>query len=259
MRVTLTGTGISQGVPVVGCGCSVCHSDDPRDRRLRAAAVLTAPKGNIAIDIGPDFRQQMLTAGVTTLAGVLLTHEHSDHVAGLDDIRPFNFSAREGAIPFYGEERVMRAIKARFPYAFAPPGERYPGAPEVRTVTLRPPFSPFSLAGVEVLPLRVQHGSLPILGYRVGNFAYITDCSHLPRESMARINGLDVLVINALRREKHPMHFTLREALAAIKSLAPRRAYLTHISHEMGFSKELELELPQGVFMGYDGLTIEVG
>lgn len=255
MKITLVGTGISQGIPVIGCTCAACSSHDLRDKRLRTAAVLETEHTRIAFDIGPDFRQQMIRSGVTHLDALFITHEHSDHVAGLDDIRPFNWVLR-GAMPLYAENRVIEALTARFPYAFQPPELRYPGAPELEVHPLLEPFTPVTVGDICLTPFRVLHGKLPILGFRVGNIAYITDCSYLPPESKQILHGLDVLVINALRYTPHPMHFTLEEALGIVKELAPAKAYLTHLSHEMGPVASFENDLPTNVRVGVDGMEI---
>lgn len=258
MRITLVGTGISQGIPVIGCPCEACHSADPHDRRLRTAAVVESQQTRIAIDIGPDFRYQMLANGFSTLSAVIITHEHSDHIAGLDDIRPFNWTSR-GSIPFYAEQRVLDALAIRFPYAFMPPEKRYPGAPQISPRPISPDLAPFAINSVTVTPIRVEHGPLPIVGYRIGRFAYITDCKLLPEESIARLHGLDTLVINALRHEPHPMHFSLSESLDTIARIAPRRAVLTHISHEMGPAAQWADRLPKNVVAGFDRMVLSVG
>lgn len=255
MRITLVGTGISQGIPVIGCSCAACTSADLRDKRLRTAAVLEKGNTRIALDIGPDFRQQMLRSAIHRLDALCITHEHSDHIAGLDDIRPFNWILR-GAMPLYAEPRVIEALTARFPYAFQPPERRYPGAPELEVHPIASPLTPFTIGDIALTPFRVLHGKLPILGFRADNLAYITDCSHLPDESKALLRELDVLVINALRHTPHPMHFTLGEALALIEELAPRRAYLTHLSHEMGPVDSFERTLPANVYVAQDGMQI---
>ena len=236
MRVTLLGTGISQGIPVIGCKCAACQSTDPHDKRLRTAAVVESDGVRVAIDIGPDFRQQMLRAGVEHLDAILVTHEHSDHIAGLDDVRPFNW-VLQGPMPLYAEPRVLDALEARFPYAFMPPEKRYPGAPALDVHPVEDLSNSLRIKGLLVKPFRVFHGQLPILGFRFGRFAYITDCSALPSD---------------------PMHYTLQEALEAIRAIGPRRAYLTHVSHELGPTSEVAPTLPGGVELGYDGLIITV-
>lgn len=257
MRITLVGTGISQGVPVVGCSCAACCSSDPHDRRLRTAAVVESQNTRIAIDIGPDFRHQMLSNGFTKLDAVIITHEHSDHIAGLDDIRPFNWTTG-GSIPFYAEPRVIKALTTRFPYAFVPLEKRYPGAPQVTPCPLSKDLAPFSVNHLVVQPIRVDHGPLPIVGYRIGPFAYITDCNHIPERSFQELENLDTLVINALRIEPHLMHFSLFESLEAIARIAPRRAVITHISHEMGLVAQWSNLLPDNVSAGYDHMVLDV-
>lgn len=258
MRLTLTGTGHSQGIPTIGCSCAVCHSSDPHDHRLRTAALLQAQGLNIALDIGPDFRQQMLTCGCTHLDALLISHEHSDHVAGLDDIRPFNWESPTRSTPLYAAPRTLEAIKARFGYVFLPPELHYPGAPEVTTHPIEEPLAPFTIGKLTITPFRVLHGQLPILGYRVGSLAYITDCKSLPPASVAQLQGLDTLVINALRRAPHPAHMNLQEALALAQQLKARRTVLSHISHEMGLYADLCREVPENVVVGYDGLTLDI-
>lgn len=255
MRIVLVGTGISQGIPVVGCPCDACRSNDVHDKRLRTAAVVESGNTRIAIDIGPDFRYQMLSNGFTKLDAVIITHEHSDHIAGLDDIRPFNWTARS-SIPFYAEQRVLDALAARFPYAFMPADKRYPGAPQITTCPIDANLTPFSINDLRVKPIRINHGKLPIVGYRIGSFAYITDCSSIPPESMNELKKLDLLVINALRHEPHKMHLSLSEALNEIARIAPQRAVLTHISHEMGPADTWDKLLPENVEAGYDGMEL---
>ncbi len=256
MRIILTGTGISQGIPVIGCPCETCRSTDPLDRRLRTAALIQEGDTNIAIDIGPDFRQQMMRAEVTALHAVVITHEHSDHVAGLDDIRPFNFTMRRD-VPLYAEPRVLKALAQRFPYAFMPPEKRYPGAPALEVHPLTRLLEPVDVAGLPFIPFRVIHGRLPITGYRVRNFAYITDCSALPEKSLEVLHGLDVLVINTLRHKPHPMHMTLEESLAVVEHLQPKRAFFTHVSHELGPHRTVS-GLPHNVKIAYDGMIIDI-
>lgn len=253
MKIKFLGTGTSQGVPPIGCMQPVCLSDDPRDRRLRTSALITTGNGKkILIDCGPDFRQQMLSNRESDVHAVLITHEHNDHVIGLDDLRPLIFK-NETDMPIYAMDRVGRQIRERFPYAFA--DVRYPGAPSFQ---LHAVCAPFSLLNEEVTPILLQHGKIDIYGYRIRNLAYITDGSHIPDTSVRLLQGLDTLVVNCLRREMpHPSHFILPEVLQLVEKLRPRRAILTHMSHEIGFHRQLCEELPSTVQPAYDGLEVE--
>ena len=241
-------------MPVIGCDCAVCASDDPRDARLRTSALLRAPGGNVLVDCGPDARQQLLRAGVRELAGVLLTHEHNDHVIGLDDLRPFMFRQRS-PVTLYAEARVLASVRERFGYAFA---ERpYPGAPrfELREIAAG---DTLELAGTHVEALRVEHGRLPILGFRVGDLAYLTDAKTLPETTLARLGGLATLVLSALHHTQHHSHLTLAEAVALARRIGARRTYFIHASHAMGLHAAVDAELPAGLALAYDGLAVEV-
>lgn len=251
MKLTLLGTGTSQGVPVIGCDCHVCLSNDPRDKRLRTAALLRQEDTNILIDTGPDLRQQMLRAGVRHLDAILLTHEHNDHVIGLDDVRPFNFRSGH-PMSVYALPRVAADVQRRFAYIF---GEPIPGLPRVELHTIDANDS-FCIGGVGVQTIGILHGRLPILGFRFGAIAYLTDVKSLEPEELAKLAGTRYLVINALRQRPHPTHLNLEEALAIIEKIGPEKAWITHISHEMGRTDELAGQLPPGVFAGYDGLEI---
>lgn len=253
MQVRLLGTGTSQGIPIIGCHCPVCTSEDPRDHRFRTSALVTVDGLNILIDTGPDLRMQLLRAGVTRLDAVLYTHEHRDHTAGLDDVRPINFLMKQ-TLNLYGLPRVMRALHREFEYAFAE--HKYPGVPTIALNPIKP--EPFFIKDIEIQPIRVRHMTLPILGYRIQNFAYITDGSFISTTELKKLQGVDVLVINALRKEEHYSHFNLEQALAIIRTIAPRRAYLTHISHHLGLYKEVMPTLPENVFLGIDNEVIEV-
>ena len=253
MQVRLLGTGTSQGIPIIGCHCPVCTSEDPRDHRFRTSALITVDGLNILIDTGPDLRMQLLRAGVTRLDAVLYTHEHMDHTAGLDDVRPINFLMKQ-TLNLYGLPRVMRALRREFEYAFAE--HKYPGVPTIALNPIQP--EPFMIGNVEVQPICVRHMTLPILGYRIRNFAYITDGSFISTTELKKLQGVDVLVINALRKEEHYSHFNLEQALAIIRTVAPRRAYLTHISHHLGLYKEVTPTLPDNVSLGIDNEVIEV-
>ena len=253
MQVRLLGTGTSQGIPIIGCRCPVCTSEDPRDHRFRTSALITVDGLNILIDTGPDLRMQLLRAGVTRLDAVLYTHEHKDHTAGLDDVRPINFLMKQ-TLNLYGLPRVMRALHREFEYAFAE--HKYPGVPTIALNPIQP--EPFTIGGVEIQPIRVRHMTLPILGYRIRNFAYITDGSFISTTELKKLAGVDTLVINALRKEEHYSHFNLEQALAIIRTVGPRRAYLTHISHHLGLYTEVSPTLPENVFLGIDNEVIDV-
>ncbi len=253
IELTFLGTGTSQGVPVVGCGCDVCTSADPRNHRLRTAALLAIDGKYLAIDVGPDFRQQMLRVRPPRLDGILVTHEHNDHVVGLDDVRPFNFFQKED-MPVYCTEVVATELKRRFAYAFDE--EPYPGAPVIRFHHISRD-APFEAAGIPVTPVGILHGKLPILGFRVRDVAYLTDVRYIEETEKAKLRNLDVLVMSALHHgPEHYSHVTLPQALELIAELAPRRAYLTHMSHRIGLHETLQAGLPEGVFAAYDGLTV---
>jgi phosphoribosyl 1,2-cyclic phosphate phosphodiesterase len=254
LKLTLLGTGTSQGVPVIGCRCPVCQSKAPHDQRLRCAALLQYEGLNILIDAGPDFRQQMLRTGIRHLDAILLTHEHNDHVIGLDDVRPFNFRSGQ-PMRVYALPRVVSELRKRFEYVF---GEPIPGLPRLEPI----PIGPGSV--LEIGPLRieaigVQHGRLPILGFRVGPICYLTDVKSIPPSEMAKLYGLQHLVTSALHHDPHPTHMNLQEALGFVAQCAPRQAWLTHISHQMGLASAVATLLPPGVALAYDGLEIEEG
>lgn len=251
MKITFLGTGTSQGVPVIACDCKVCMSDDPRDKRLRSSLLLEEKNIIVVFDAGPDFRQQMLREKVTRLDAIILSHEHRDHIAGMDDVRAFNYKMQD-AIDIYAEKRVLETIKREYSYVFAE--NKYPGIPEMRLNEIS--LESFSVKGLEILPVRAFHMELPILGFRVGDFAYITDANRIPEESKEKLYGVKYLVVNALRKEKHISHFNLSEAIDFIKEISPRQAYLTHISHQMGLYSEVSKELPDEITLAYDGLTV---
>lgn len=253
MKITFLGTGTSQGVPVIGCGCKVCISADERDKRLRSSVLVEHGEQVVVIDTGPDFRQQMLRTGGSKLNAVLYTHEHRDHISGLDDIRAFNY-IQKSPMDVYGEERVIRALNSGFPYVFAE--KKYPGIPQVRMHTIT--SNAFQLGEMKVIPIRMMHYRLPVLGFRLGDFAYLTDGNNIPEAEKEKLFGVKYLVVNALRRETHISHFTLSEAVSLIEELSPRMGYLTHISHQMGPHAELEKELPSRIRPAYDGLVLEV-
>lgn len=251
MIITFLGTGTSQGVPVIGCDCPVCSSDDPRDKRLRTSVLIQANQKNIVIDTGPDFRYQMLRAKVKTLDAVVLTHEHKDHVAGLDDVRAFNYR-QQRAMDVYAHKRVQEALKREFYYAFAE--KKYPGVPLINLHDLE--NKPFNVAGIEMLPIEVMHYKLPVFGFRVGNFTYITDAKTIAPAEIDKIRGSEILVINALQKGSHISHLTLPEAIELAREVKARKTYLTHISHTMGRHADISRELPPGIELAYDGLTL---
>lgn len=253
MQITFLGTGTSQGIPVIGSQHPVCLSDNPKDKRLRVSVMIEWEDWRYVIDCGPDFRQQMLAHHVSHIDGILFTHEHNDHIIGLDDVRPFYF--RQGKIDVYAHDRVVEALKKRFDYVFQE-NNKYPGAPEVNVIELT--GEAFQLENIEVVPVNVLHNQLQVFGFRLNDFAYVTDAKTINAEEKEKLKGLKVLVINALRREPHHSHFNLEEALAMIEELQPEKAYLTHISHLLGFHDEVEAELPENVFLAYDNLKIEI-
>jgi phosphoribosyl 1,2-cyclic phosphate phosphodiesterase len=253
LKLTILGTGTSQGVPVIGCTCPVCTSSDPRDDRQRSAALLSDGTVQVLIDAGPDFRRQMLRARVDRLDAILLTHEHNDHVIGLDDIRPLNFISGK-PLAVHALERVTQEVKKRFEYVFADP---IPGLPRIDLVPIDV-GQQLQFGNLSVDVIGVQHGRLPILGFRFGNAAYLTDVKTLLPSELEKLRGLKHLVLNALHHTEHPTHLNLSEALALIDVLKPQHAWLTHMSHKMGKYEELAKSLPPGVSMAYDGLEIEL-
>lgn len=253
MKITLLGTGTSQGVPVVGCQCEVCRSTDPRDNRLRTSAFVETDGVNLLIDTGPDLRQQLLREHISHVDAVLITHEHKDHLAGLDDIRPVFFMQKH-PMDIYAMQRVLSVVRKDFDYAFT--DHPYPGAPSFQLHPVR--YDRFFVKNVEIQPIQVRHLTLPILGYRIGKFAYITDASFVADSELANLQDLEVLVVNALHREKHYSHFNLEQALHFVDLVKPKHAYLTHVSHHMGLYSEVEKILPHNVTLGYDGLKLTI-
>jgi len=253
LKITFLGTGTSQGVPVIACNCNVCQSTDLRDKRLRTSIHIQHKNSSFVIDSGPDFRQQMLRAQIRNLTALIFTHEHKDHVAGMDDIRAFNYVLQK-KIDIYATLRVQEALVREFPYVFH--DFKYPGVPEVNMITIDE--HPFNIEGLEFIPIEVLHYKLPVNAYRVGDFTYITDANFISEKEKEKIKGSRIVVINALRREKHVSHFNLEEALELIKELKPEKAYLTHISHQLGKHSDVEKELPPNVFLAYDGFEIEM-
>jgi len=252
IKVTFLGTGTSQGVPVIGCQCQVCSSENPKDKRLRSSIFIETETANIVIDTGADFRQQMLREKVRKLDAVLFTHEHKDHTAGLDDIRAFNFLQQKD-MPLYGTQKVLNQIKGEFAYIFAE--KRYPGIPRVELHEISKEKS-FCIEQTKITPIEVFHYRLPVLGFRIGNFTYITDANYIASEEMAKIYGSKILVINALQREKHISHYNLEEAIAVAQQIGAEKTYFTHISHKMGLHDEVSQELPEGIEIAYDGLSL---
>lgn len=251
MRITFLGTGTSQGVPVIACGCEVCRSLDFRDKRLRVSIHIEIEGKSFVIDTGPDFRQQMLRERIQNLDAVIFTHEHKDHTAGLDDVRAYNFSQKKD-MPIYARPTVLEQIQQEFAYAFAE--IKYPGTPQI---TLNEIYhSPFVVEGITFNPIEVLHYKLPIYGFRVGDFTYITDVNYISDQALEKVKGSKVLVIGALRKEKHISHFTLDEAIEVFKKVQPEQGFITHISHQMGLHREVEEELPPFVRLAYDGLSI---
>ena len=253
MKVTFLGTGTSQGVPIIGCKCTVCTSENAADKRLRSSIMIEADQKRFVIDTGPDFRQQMLREKVDGITAVIFTHEHRDHVAGLDDIRAFNFIQKK-KVDLYANERTQNAIKDQFGYIFKE--KKYPGIPEVTLHTIG--TQPFSIEGVEFIPIVVKHMHLDVLGFRVGNFTYITDANFISEEEKKKIHGSEFLVLNALRKEPHPSHFTFDEAIQLAQELKCKTTYFTHISHQLGLHNEVEKELPVNIRLAFDGLTIHM-
>ncbi len=248
------GTGTSQGIPVIGSQHPVCLSHDSKDKRLRSSVYIQSQNSHILIDCGPDFRQQMLRENLSKLDAIIFTHEHNDHVLGLDDVRPIFFRQQKN-IDLYALPEVLQAVQERFPYAFSE--QKYPGIPEFNLHTLEA-YKSFEITDCSLLPIAVWHGKLKILGFRIHNLAYLTDVSAIPERSMALLQNLDVLIINVLRKEpRHQAHLVLDQALEILEKLQPKKTYFTHISHLLGFHEEVQNELPDEVFLAYDGLKIE--
>lgn len=252
MEITFLGTGTSQGIPMIANNDPVCLSTDSRDKRLRSSVMISWNDVNYIIDCGPDFRQQMLREDVQSISGVFFTHEHADHTAGIDDLRPYTYQM--GEVPIYAQERVLNNLKTRFGYIFETEN-RYAGAPKLQENLIT--GNPFKLNGVCVKPIEIMHGNLPITAYRFGNVAYITDLKTMSACEKEKLQNLNVLVVNALRIEEHPTHLNLKEALAFVKEIKPKKAYFSHISHKLGFHAEVEKLLPENVYLSYDGLKID--
>ncbi|MDX2002243.1 MAG: MBL fold metallo-hydrolase [Chitinophagales bacterium] len=253
MKVTFLGTGTSGGVPMIGCPCQVCHSADTKDQRLRSSILIEKNGKTLVVDTGPDFRQQMLRERVNQLDGVLYTHGHIDHTGGLDDIRAYNFFQKLD-MPLYMDELTETIIRRQFAYVFD--NVSYPGIPRVRLQRIE--NRPFTAEGISVVPIQVMHLNMPVVAFRIDDFTYITDANRIAEEEKKKVLGCKVLVLNALRKEKHISHFNLSEALELIEELAPETAYLTHISHQMGLHEEVSKELPSNVHLAYDGLKLQL-
>lgn len=254
MRIVFLGTGTSQGIPVIGSTHPVCLSNDPKDTRLRVSVLVQWEGHNLVIDCGPDFRQQMLRNPIDSLDAILFTHEHSDHTAGLDDVRPFYF--RQGDVPLFAHQRVLEALKRRYDYIFTD-GDKYPGVPTLSTHAITKDRT-FDVMGKQVVPIEAMHADLPILGFRLGGFTYLTDVKTISTTELKKLKGTEVLVINALRHESHRSHLNLNEALDIITEIQPKKAYLTHISALLGFHEEVSKTLPKNVFLAYDNLVVDL-
>ena len=253
MKITFLGTGTSQGIPIIGSNHPVCLSKNKKDKRLRVSVLLEWENLTLLIDCGPDFRQQVLRANCTQIDAVLFTHEHSDHTAGIDDLRPFYY--RQGDILAYAHERVVKALEKRFGYIFKSEN-KYPGVLTFDFKMIK--NAPFLIKNKEIIPIQVYHYKLAVFGFRTDDFAYITDAKTVPNEEIDKLQDLEVLVVNALRKEPHISHFNLEEALTFIELVKPKKAYLTHISHHLGFHDEVQKTLPKNVFLAYDELKITI-
>lgn len=253
MKITILGSGTSQGVPVIACKCDVCLSKNTKDKRLRSSILIELEKLTIVIDTGPDFRQQMLSEDVQKLDAVIYTHEHKDHIAGLDDVRAFNFKQKKD-MPIYAEKIVQDSLKREFFYAFEE--KKYPGTPSLKLNLID--NTPFNIEEQKIIPIRGMHYKLPVLGFRINNFCYITDMNEIKPLELEKIKGCEILVINGLRKEKHMSHFNIEEAINIIKEVNVKKAYITHISHLLGKHDDVERDLPKNIFLAYDGLKIRM-
>ncbi len=252
-RLTFLGTGTSQGVPIIGCKCRVCTSLDPKDKRLRSSVLIEHNGKRILIDAGPDFRQQLLRENIGDLDAILLTHEHKDHTGGLDDVRPINYLHKK-ILPIFCEKRVEKSLHREYSYAFRE--IKYPGVPnfDIRVVDSKP----FSIQGIDIIPIRVFHYKLPILGFRIGDITYITDANKIAEAELEKVLGSKIMVINTVRKERHISHFSLSEAIEVARKIGADATYLTHLSHQIGTHKELSSILPQNIYASYDGLSVEI-
>ena len=254
MKVTFLGTGTSQGIPVIACDCEVCTSPNKHDKRLRVSVLIEEQGKSLVVDAGPDFRYQMLRAGVRHLDALLFTHEHKDHVAGLDDIRAFNFK-QQSEINVYADLRVQQALKQEFHYIFSE--AKYPGIPRLELHEIRADQL-FSVAGIDIIPISVMHYKLPVFGFRIGDFTYVTDAKTIDAANIAKMRGSKIVVINALQKESHISHLTFEEAVNLAGDIGAEQTYLTHISHRLGTHEEVSKELPLGIQLAYDGLVLEL-
>lgn len=253
MKVSFLGTGTSQGVPMIACPCQVCSSTDNRDKRLRSSILIEIDQRTFVIDTGPDFRTQMLRANVKKLDAIFFTHEHKDHTAGLDDVRAYNYFNRR-IMQVYAEDRVIGSLKMEFHYAFKK--FKYPGVPEINLNLIDE--NPFIVDGINIIPIRLMHHQLPILGYRIGNFAYLTDVNYISQKEKEKLKGCSHVVVSGLRKEKHLSHFNFEEAVELIHDIGAQKGYITHISHQMGLYKDVIKELPEHIELAYDELSIEI-
>ena len=248
MKITLLGTGTSQGVPVIACKCEVCISNNPKDKRLRSSVLIEVDNNIIVIDTGPDFRQQMLREHVSKLDAILYTHAHKDHVAGLDDVRSFNFKSKE-AMDIFCSKQVLKSLKREFLYIFS--DNKYPGVPKVNVCLIN--NSPFLINNIKIIPIKAIHYKLPVLGFRINNFIYLTDLSHISKNEKLKMKNADIIILDCLRKEPHMSHLCLSQSIELIQELNPKRAYLTHISHLLGLHNLVSLELPNNIYLSYDG------
>jgi phosphoribosyl 1,2-cyclic phosphate phosphodiesterase len=253
MIVTFLGTGTSQGVPIICCECAVCKSNNPKDNRLRSSILIESETTKVIIDAGPDFRQQLLRKNLKTLDAVVFTHEHKDHIAGLDEVKAFNYFNKM-KMPVYATERVQAALKREFAYIFSE--EKYPGIPEIDLHTITE--EPICINDITLLPIDVFHYKMPVKSYRIGNFTYITDANYISESEKEKIKGSEIIVVNALRKEPHLSHYTFAEAIELMKELNPKKAYFTHISHQLGLHQDVSQELPDFIELAYDGLQIKI-
>ena len=253
MTVTFLGTGTSQGVPVITCTCDICQSLDFRDKRLRSSIHIQSDDISLVVDTGPDFRQQMLRERIRKLSAIVFTHQHKDHTAGMDDVRSFNFSQKKD-MPVFARKEVIEQIKQEFAYVFAE--VKYPGVPRIETHEIS--NSPFEVENLLIQPIEVMHHKLPVFGFRIGDFTYITDANFISDEEMEKIKGSKILVLNALQKQPHISHYTLEEAIEVSQKIGAEQTYFTHISHRLGLHQEVQKELPENIFLAYDGLKLSI-